>query len=56
MQMIQDTCVHFEINEFKKKQIHDVAAQIVTGPSKLVSIETLVRVTGWKKHITEEEA
>ena len=41
-----DNCTQYETSEFEK--IQNEAARIVTGATKLVSINSLSRETGWR--------
>ena len=44
--MVWDNCAQYEINALEKIQIE--AAQITTGATKLVSLETTYQETGWE--------
>ena len=44
--IIWNNCTRYEVNEIEKIQIE--AARIVTGATKLVSINSLTNETGWK--------
>ena len=44
--VIWDNCTKYEVNEFDK--IQNEAARIVTGATKLVSINSFYLDTGWK--------
>ena len=43
--VLDKKCAQYEINKLGENK----AARIVTGASKLVSIENLLRKTGWEK-------
>ena len=43
--VVWGNCAQYEINELKN--IQNEAVRIVTGVSKLVSIENLLKETGW---------
>ena len=45
--VIWDNCTQYEVNELEKVQ--NETARIVTGATKLVSINSLYLKTGWKK-------
>ena len=45
--VVWDNCTLYEVNELEKIQIE--AARIVTGATKLVSIDSLYIETGWVK-------
>ena len=44
--VVWDNCTLYEANEFEKIQIE--SARIVTGATKLVSIDSLYTETGWE--------
>ena len=44
--IVWDNCTHYELNELEKIQ-HE-AARIVTGATKLASINSLLTETGWE--------
>ena len=44
--VIWDNCFQYEANELEK--IQNEAARIVTGATKLVSINNLLKETGWE--------
>ena len=44
--VVRDNCIQYEANELEKIQIE--AARIVTGSTKLVSIDALYTETGWE--------
>ena len=45
--VVMDNCAHYETNELEKLQ-NEAARIAVTGASKLVSIENLLRETCWE--------
>ena len=51
--VVSENCAHYEINELEK--IQNEAARIVTGASTLVSIETVLRETGWENISKKED-
>ena len=44
--VVWDNCTQYEVDELEKIQIE--AARIVTGATKLVSIDSLYTETGWE--------
>ena len=44
--VVWNNCTQYEINELDK--IQNKAARIVTGATKLVSINSLIKETGWE--------
>ena len=44
--IVWDNCTQYEIDSFEKIQAE--AARIVTGATRLVSLELLYRETGWE--------
>ena len=50
--VIWDNCAQYEKNESEKIQLE--AARIATGSTKLISINTLYKETGWEYSKNEE--
>ena len=44
--VVWDTCTQYEVNDFEK--IQNEAARVVTGATKLASINSLLSETGWE--------
>ena len=44
--MVRNNCILYEVHELEKIQVE--AARIVTGATKLVSIDSLYTETGWE--------
>ena len=52
--VVWDNCSQYEVNELEK--IQNEAARIVTGATKLVSINSLLLDVGWESVISSEKA
>ena len=51
--VVWDNCFRYEANELEKSQ--NEAARIVTGATKLVSINKLLKETGWESLSTRRK-
>ena len=51
--VVWDNCFQYEVNELEK--IQNEAARIVTGSTKLVSINNLLKETGWESLSTRRK-
>ena len=51
--VVWNNCTQYEINELDK--IQNEAARIVTGATKLVSINSLIKETGWETLLTRRK-
>ena len=47
--VVWDNCTQYEVNDLEK--IQNEAARIVSGATKLVSINSLLLETGWERNI-----